>query len=88
MGYAIGQCTVTPAINNEGELTEICHITQYHNNAADQIVLMGAVSVKSTPQTMSVVGGTGAYLGAYGSCAYQAFDNFDVRYTCDFFTPK
>jgi hypothetical protein len=34
------------------------------------------------------VGGSGEYLGAYGSCTFQPYENFDVHYVCDFFTPN
>jgi hypothetical protein len=88
MGYDIGQCTNTPAINNIGPMYEVCQVTLYFNNGEDQLAIMGAVTTESMPQTVSVVGGTGEYLGAYGSCTFQPYENLDVHYVCDFFTPN
>jgi hypothetical protein len=88
VGYDIGQCTVTPAVDNEGPLYQLCHITHFYNGGADQLVVMGATTFESEPQTVSIVGGAGAYAGAYGSCTYQPFPNYDVHYVCDFYTPN
>lgn len=42
VGFDVGLCTMTPAINNTGSLYELCNIVHYFNNGADQVVLNGA----------------------------------------------
>ncbi|KAL6054446.1 hypothetical protein QOT17_002389 [Balamuthia mandrillaris] len=88
VGHNIGTCTVTPAINNEGSAHQLCHVVHYYNNGADQLVIVGATTFESVPQTVAVVGGAGAFAGAYGSCTYQPFPNYDVHYVCSFYTPN
>ncbi|KAL6045846.1 hypothetical protein QOT17_022542 [Balamuthia mandrillaris] len=88
VGHNIGTCTVTPAINNEGSAHQLCHVVHYYNNGADQLVIVGATTFESVPQTVAVVGGAGAFAGAYGSCTYQPFPNYDVNYVCSVYIPN
>ena len=42
VGFDVGLCTLTPAVNNTGSLYELCNIIHYFNNGADQVMLNGA----------------------------------------------
>jgi hypothetical protein len=42
VGFDVGLCTMTPAVNNTGSLYELCNIIHYFNNGADQVMLNGA----------------------------------------------
>ena len=42
VGFDVGLCTMTPAVNNTGSLYELCNIIHYFNNGTDQVMLNGA----------------------------------------------
>lgn len=91
VGFDVGLCTMTPAINNTGSLYELCNIVHYFNNGADQVVLNGANNFNNQeePQPYAVVGGVGAYNGASGSCTVQTDAvSLNAIYVCDFWTPN
>lgn len=91
VGFDVGLCTWTPAVNNTGPLYNLCNTVHYFNDGADQVMLLGAVFIdlENGAQPMAVVGGAGAFRGASGTCTIQGFaENFNFLYVCDFFTPK
>jgi hypothetical protein len=88
VGFDVGLCTLTPAVNNTGVLFELCTTVHYFNNGTDQVVLSGSFSFTLGPQPQAIVGGVGAFNGASGTCIANTSADLDVIYACDFWTPN
>jgi hypothetical protein len=91
VGFDVGLCTMTPAVNNTGSLYELCNVVHYFNDGADQVVLTGANNFdnQEEPQPFAVVGGVGAFRGASGTCTIETdAATLSAIYVCNFWTPK